>query len=306
MRRLATALLTAACVAAPSNAQASADALFADRMTAAALNERCLLFTPPVTRALGAGAALARNALMRGGWSDGAIARAARSASAAAAALPCDGEAAGQISQVVNAGYDGWRQLQGMSFAGDRRTWTAERPRGNEAWLLHQSVTDTDGEPARFGIARQADGSLRLALALSADARPGAARVLIRDAALAPSRLEPEMIRIAGTSGAHPLAADAVPDVFARAVWAADRSVHDEDSPYARGFDGGVAMLWFPEELITDLAALDPRETAVMDIDSAGGLAGRAKRLYLEIGDFAPAAVLAAMLDQASPVASSE
>jgi hypothetical protein len=190
-----------------------------------------------------------------------------------------------------------------MSFVGVQRTWTAERPYGAEAWLLHQKVAGADGAAALFGIARRSDGALRLALALPRDERPGAARMVLRDPEIAPSRLDPEMLRIVGVATDNPLAAATAPDVVARVVWAADRTDHDADTAFAQDFDSPVTMLWFPEELIADLAALDPREAAAIDVDRAGAASNR---LYVEVGDFAAAAVLARILDQASPAVSSE
>jgi hypothetical protein len=305
LRSAALASAAAVLLAAPSHAQAAADEAYLGRMTAVALDERCALFPPEVREALDAGAALVRNALLRAGWSERTLQRVDGLARSDAEPLACVGPEAVQIATDVNNGYDGWRGLREMAFAGDQRTWTAKRPATPEAWLLIQTVAAPNSGPAKFGIARRADGTLQLALALPSDARPGAARLLLRDPALAPMRLEAEMIRIVGVADRHPLAAAAAPDVFTRAVWAADRSDHDKASPYAEEFGGSVAMLWFPARLTQDLAALDPREVVAIDVDRAGGdPSSSQERFYVEVGDFAPAAVLARILDQASPAAS--
>src|SRR5262249_12664995 len=66
----------AALGAAPAAAQATADEQYAGRVRALALGARCRLFSDEVNVALESGAALSRNALLRGGWSDAAVRRA--------------------------------------------------------------------------------------------------------------------------------------------------------------------------------------------------------------------------------------
>lgn len=306
LRSALLASLAAAALATQSHAQTAADEAFLGRATAAALDDRCGLFAAEVREALDAGVMLTRNALLRGGWSERTTGRVVELAASDAATMACDGADAVRIATEVNHGYDGWRTLSGMTFAGDQRSWTAVRPLAAEAWLLAQNVATADIASARFGLARRPDGPPQLALALPAATRPGAARLLLRDAALAPTRLEAEMIRIVGLSDSHPLAAATAPDVFTRAVWASDRTAADKDSVYAEGMDGAATLLWFPASLTAELAALDPREVVAIDIDRAGADPTRGSiRLYVEVGDFGPAAVLASILDQASPAASS-
>jgi hypothetical protein len=296
-------LLAAACatfaLCAPAEAQASADAALATRVRALALDERCALFSHDVRLALDAGAAQSRNALLRGGWTDMAVLSVAIRASDEADGLVCGGaEAAGVASEVTGA-YQAWLQLRAMTFPGDHRTWSARRLEAGEGWLLTQNVANIRGGPALFGIVRREDGRARLALALPRDERPRAVRALVRDRSIAPTRVETEFVRLTARNEAHPLAAAAAPDVFTRQIWAAERANVDAASPFAESLGSPAALFWFSDSAIKALADLDPRETVAIEVDLAGRRNGeRTERLYVEIGDFAPAAMFVHALDQ--------
>jgi hypothetical protein len=282
----------------PLWAQEAADVAYAGRVRALALDARCTLFADDVRIALEAGAALARNTLLRAGWSDSGVRRATLGAAAQTEGLPCNGPDAAAIVDQVEAGYEGWSRLSAMAFPGDQRTWNAARSADGEAWLLFQNVADGPDGAALLGLARKPDGAVLPALALPSELGARAARLNLRDLALSPTRVDPEVVRIVPPSGSHPLAPTAAPDLFTRAIWASDRTEHDAKSPYAEGFPDGVTLFWFPAGVAEDLAALDPREAAAIEIDLAPrGGAEDARRLYLEIGDFAPAR----LFSQAAP-----
>jgi hypothetical protein len=281
-------------------AQTSADAAFTARVRALALDERCDLFSDDVRLALDAGAAQSRNALLRAGWTDTVVLRAAVLAAADAEAASCAGSDAAAVVSNVTSAYEAWRQLKAMTFAGDHRTWAARRLDQGEGWLLAQNVADVRGGPAIFGVARKDDGEVRVALALPREMRPRAARLLVRDRAIASTRVESELVRLAGRGAIHPLAGAAAPDVFTRAIWGAERSNIDADSAYAKDVGGPAALLWFPESAIQALAELDPREAVAIEIDLAFRGEERTERLYVEIGDFAPAAMFTHALGQPS------
>lgn len=291
VRPILAAALAAILGGAPLWAQEAADVAYAGRVRALALDARCTLFEGDDVRiALEAGAALARNTLLRAGWSDSAVRRVTLGAAAPTEELPCNGPDAAAIVDQVEAGYQGWSRLSTMTFPGDQRTWNAARSADGEAWLLFQPVADGPSETALFGLARNGDGATLIALALPAELRARAARLNVRDATLAPTRVESEYVRIAPPSGSHPLASAAAPDVFTRAIWASERTEHDEKSAYAEGFSGGITVFWFPASAIEELVALDPRESVAIDLDLALRDGGEdARRLYLEVGDFAPA-----------------
>jgi hypothetical protein len=289
-RPILAASLAALLGGAPLWAQEAADVAYAGRVRALALDARCTLLADDVRVALEAGAALARNTLLRAGWSDGAVRRATLGAAATTEGLPCNGPDAAAIVDQVETGYQGWSRLSAMTFPGDQRTWNAARSADGEGWLLFQPIADGPSETALFGLARNAEGAALIALALPAEIRARAARLNVRDAALAPTRVEPEYVRIAPPSGSHPLASAAAPDVFTRAIWASERTEHDDRSAYAEGFPDGVTVFWFPASATEELAVLDPRESVAIDLDLALRNGGEeARRLYLEIGDFAPA-----------------
>jgi hypothetical protein len=296
-------LLAAACASLAlserAEAQSTADVAFATRVRALALDERCALFSDDVRLALDAGAAQSRNALLRAGWSDAVVLRAALIAATDADALACQGVEAAGVSSEVTGAYQAWRQLRAMAFPGNHRTWNARRLDAGEGWLMVQNVASVRGGPILFGVARREDGEVRLALALPRDERPRAARALIRDRAIAPTRVENELARLAGRSDADPLGAAAAPDVFTRQIWAAERASVDADSEYAEGLDGAAALFWFPASSIEALADLDPREAIAIEVDLAARRGGeRTDRLYVEIGDFAPAAMFVYALGQ--------
>jgi hypothetical protein len=287
----------------PAFAQGAAEEAFASRIEALALDVRCDLFSDDVAIALEAGAMLGRNALLRASWNDSEVAQLARRVDLGTDAMSCEGAQAADVLARVQDGFSAWRQVRGMTFPGDQRTWTARRQEAGEGWLLTQEVTDPSGARVVFGLARREDGEVRPALAMSAAERPRAARALVRDATLSPSRVEGELARLAGRAP-DPLAAAAAPDVFTRAVWAAERSRPAPGSALATGFGGEVAVLWFPAAAIDDIAALDPREAMAIELDLGSRIGGeQLRRYYVEIGDFAPAALFVDPPAQRSPEA---
>ncbi|MGD2132998.1 MAG: hypothetical protein PVI23_09405 [Maricaulaceae bacterium] len=269
----------------------SADGALAERAGALALDDRCAVLTPEQRAALRSGIALARNSLLRGGWGELNVANMRFAAEAQAAALPCEAEDAAEIFAGVTSGFEGWSRLPAMVYPGDHRSWSARRPTVDRGWSLIQDISRRDDERAWFGLAVGPDGVGRPALALAGDARAGVVRLRMRDFTLSETMIDPEIRRFAaGASDLHPLAAAAAPEVYTRVVWAYQRNQYPRDDWYADGFGGEVEVFWFSEDLIGEIARLDPREALRIEVQYGPRSAEPGPVDYfVEIGDFTPA-----------------
>lgn len=300
---LAAALTAAIAAAAGARAQDAADVLYAERAKASALNVRCGLFDDGAALAIAGGQILTRNALLRAGWTLGDLARLDAYAAGEAEALDCASPGASEIAGRVVGAYQAWRRLPAMTFAGDHRTWSATRTIGGDyaAWLVRQNVAEGADARALFGLARDEEGRVRLALALPAGAPVRAAHLHMRDFALSRGPVSAEYRRFTTTDTSHPLAAVAPPDAFTTNVWGSGRQTVAAGEPLAEGFDAGAILIWYPVEAGATLAALDPRESAYLELELAPrGEPERRERLYVEIGDFAVARLFIALADQSS------
>jgi hypothetical protein len=279
-------VLTAILAAAPLSARADALGAYYERTVMTAANQRCGLFTPDLAAALASAQAQARGAALRSGVSSGALAEMAQRASGKVGAVPCASPDIAKAAERVRSAFDGYSRLQKMNFPGDTADWQASRvtSRITPVWKLSQSVR-FDGAALVFGLAGR--GEQERALLAVADfpnqAQPYAARLILRDVALAPQPFLNGMQAHAGR--ALPLQARTPPRSATRGVLAEARAAADPAL-----LPGGARSGWafrFPASAAASLAELDPRETVAVEFLFADGRRDVVRTAYVEVGDFA-------------------
>lgn len=277
---LAAALALAA--AAPATAQSptpaapSPDAAtaFAERSALLHAMDRCPMLDDDALAALAAGAAQARSALLRAGWTADRIAALRTRAIVSVDARACTDPALRQSVAQAQAGFAAWARLPAMQFPGQSAAWSATRAPDAEGWYLRQE--------GRFGSilgVREGENGPVVAFAapLTANSPEPAFGILsFRDAARAPDSL----IGVPGRSG-QGLAAVSASPAMARQVWARGREVILTE-------DGRrLAVLSFPINAFDGIDALDPREAIEVRLGRTVGETGA--RLYFEVGDLVAA-----------------
>jgi len=262
---LAAGLAMAAPVSAnPSNT-------YYERSFVLAADARCDLFQPRVNAALTAAALQARGAALRSGTEHADLAAAAGRARSRAAAVSCDDPDLKTVRQRVDHAFAGWARTPRMSFEG----WSANRTvYSSPIWRLMQA-SSSGAAPVRFGF----DGtgaSMAAVVSFPGQPRPVAARVVMRDAALAPRPW---------------LTTDALPPASVRAsVWATGVSSADAGLLAAERRSGEA---WrFPALTASALEALDPREVFLVEFHFRDGSIASAR---FHAGDFAAARAFLAM-----------
>ncbi len=258
--------------AAPAKPPTASAALFAERTALLAGDARCGLLTTQARNALKATTAQVRADALRDGWSVASLDGVAERAAAAGAARPCADAQLRTAAASVTAGFKAWATMQKLELSGEYHGWLARRTPSPEGFYLVQTLPDG----MRFGILN-VKGKEQLVLTMpAASAMPASARLLMRDQTRAkrPVFDVPGMTRVAGIAGA------AAPDSVAAVRFASTRALDKpEDSPPRYVFS-------FPDSILAELAALDPREAIVVELTPAGG---KAKRVYIEVGDIAVA-----------------
>jgi hypothetical protein len=131
-----------------------------------------------------------------------------------------------------------------------------------------------------FGLAGRATPGVPIALGQFADGqRPFSARLLMRDSQRSAG---PYLDNIAGDAEKLPLARRLPPRAALRVYGAEARSPAGED--LAPGANGTAWAFRFPAEVVTEMAALDPREAVAVEFLFPDDTVRRA---YVEVGDFA-------------------
>lgn len=266
------AVLALLLVATPA-AAVGPEVAFAERSALLGADRTCDLFDPGLRAALKAATAQARGALLRSGWSEERADMLGRRASAEGAARRCTDAAVTGAAANARAGFDGWTRVMSMRFAGGERAWTARRTRDADGFYLRQEITAP--RLATFGIRQEgarAAVALRMPMA-TGEAAPSGARLYFRDRTRAP-RSAADLPGRTRTG----LAALAASRNSATTVWASARRTEGAG-------DKRAALLVFPDAVIAQLAALDPRESVEIEIDGARGVT----RFYVEVGDYAAA-----------------
>jgi hypothetical protein len=248
--------------------------LFAERTALIAADQRCGLLARPVRAALDAGAAQARGALLRNGWSNQQADALASRAVALTSDKSCtDGRVTG-AARSAQAGFAGYARLPQMAFPGADRVWLARRRADSAGWLAYQDI----GAEGRFGLRAGADGP-EAAFALPIPARgfaPASARIVLRDIRRAPA----SVLDIPGRR-IGPLAQNTPHPAMSRQIMARGRSIGALESPAHER----AAVFAFPVEALDQIARLDPREAAVIEVDDVRGQ----RRFLIEVGDLSAA-----------------
>lgn len=281
----AAAVLATLILGAPLSARADALGAFYERSVMTAANQRCGLFTPELASALASAQAQARGAALRSGVNSDVLALTAQRAWGKVGAIPCASPDIAKAADRVRGAFEGYSRLQKMSFPGDSAGWLANRTssRVTPVWKLSQSVR-FDGGALVFGLAGRGDGGALVAVAEFPDqAQPYAARLILRDVALAP---QPFLNGIQAHPGRIlPLQARTPPRSATRGILAEARAPADQ-ALLPAGARSGWAFR-FPASAAASLADLDPRETIAIEFLFADGARDVVRTAYVEIGDFA-------------------
>lgn len=260
-------------------ATASADApnaraAYAERRGLLEADAQCQLFTPSIRAALQVGAAQARGALLRSGWTNAQMRELENAAVGAARARPCSDPRTASSAADARSAFATWVNAGTMEFPGWERTWIARRAvTAQPAWRLSQAIDAPT--PAVFGV-RQRDNAQRLTLVVPVargQAAPTAASLVMRDASRARAQeiSLPQRMSYGLEAGMPaPNAAMTIPSTRTN-----------------ERLDGGrsQAVFTFPDTAFRDLIALDPRESIEIRLSTPRGV----QSLYVEVGDIGAA-----------------
>jgi hypothetical protein len=279
------ALAAAVALGAPASAWAGAADLYYERAVMTGLDAKCRLFSPDLAAALASAEAQARSAALRSGASATDLYGVAARAASRAGAAPCNSPDVATAAGRVRAAFAGYARLQRMNFPGDMSSWTADRAvsRSQMRWNLWQTAM-LGPDRLTLGFAgRGGDIALVAVAGLSDGREPYAARLVMRDPALAP---EPFLNFVRASFGRSALA-DRLPPRSATASVLAEARAPADASLLTPGEAAGVAFR-FPAAAADRLAALDPRESVAVELVFADA-SGRdvVRTAYVEVGDFA-------------------
>jgi hypothetical protein len=283
-RRLGAFAIIAA-FAVPVMAHAAAVDAFYERAVMTAADQHCRLFSPELGSALEASEAQARGAALRSGLHNATLDQVEQRANAKIAVTPCGSADIATAATRVRAAFEGYSKLQRMNYPGDIADWTADRSTSRRVAIWKLSQTDQFGTNRLvFGLAGGDGPSSLVAVASFADgAEPYAARLVVRDATLAP---EAFINSIQAGAGKTPLSNRTPPRSATTAILAEARANADP-TLLPRGARQGVAFR-FPKSAAQTLSGLDPREAVAIDFlfATASG-AEQVRTAYVEVGDFA-------------------
>jgi hypothetical protein len=269
----AAASIALATIGAASEAP-SARALYVERRGLIEADARCHLFAAPVRAALQVSALQARGTLLRGGWSLSQVAQLEQATADAADQRTCTDPrtlaAAASARQAYNTSF----RSNTMDFPGWSRSWSARRIAAADGWRLRQAIPGPLA--ASFGV-RQTPAGEQLVLILplaNPQAAPTAARLELRNPRLAAGSLDLAARMAGGLDAAAPnplnsIAIPARPGALEHPNW----------------FQTQIVYV-FPNDAFRLLCALDPRESAVIELSTPAGAA----RELIEVGDIAAAA----------------
>ena len=246
-----------------------------DRTFVLAADQKCGLFRGPVAGALNAATLQSRGAALRGGVAEATLNETAARARYRAARVNCANPELATVRDRVAHAFAGWQRIPRMDFIGDRATWTADRVRREDAaWRLVQPSV-VGASPVRFGLSAMPGGDNALSAVVSfvGRPRPYAARIVMRDPALAPR----PWLTAAGSAVLPPATAR-------KEVWSAGTA---PAAATLLAADRRQGEIWrFPQGGADALAALDPREPFLVQFLFRDGSVATTT---FEAGDFAAA-----------------
>ncbi|WP_050762476.1 hypothetical protein [Brevundimonas subvibrioides] len=274
--RIASAVMIGAVMAlSPVLASAEGGGTYYDRTFVLAADQKCGLFRGPVAGALNAATLQSRGAALRGGVAEATLNATAARARYRAARVDCANPELTTVRDRVAHAFAGWQRIPRMDFIGDRATWTADRVRREDAaWRLVQPSV-VGASPVRFGLSAMpnADSALSAVVSFVGRPRPYAARIVMRDPALAPR----PWLTAAGSAVLPPESAR-------KEIWSAGTA---PAAPTLLAADRRQGEIWrFPQTGSDALAALDPREPFLVQFLFRDGSVATTT---FEAGDFAAA-----------------
>jgi len=257
-------------LAAPAAADPpGAQVVLVERLGLMQIDDRCRLLAPGPRAALEAGAAQARGALLRAGWTHARLGELEAAVEGAARGRACADPRTQSAVTDARAAYDQWARTSVMEFPGWSRGWIARRTTGPNGWRLSQTIDSN----ASFGV-RDLNGAQTLALVMSQTSATGA-RLILRDRRRASADALDLTRRVAYGLEAGAPAPGAATRTF-------PSTLRTERRP------GGSTMqtvFTFPNAAFDAMLALDPRESIVIEVLGAR----TTQRLLVEVGDIAAA-----------------
>lgn len=268
---------------------------FGRRTATKAFAERCNLLSSEEMRALESGRLQARGSLLRSG-ANLADVNAQESASiASVAGLPCDQKQALAEVNSLRGAFASWENERRQEYRGTERSWTAERNSASRErqWHVEQVLLHDDERNLSFGLTGL-DGKVSLDLISEGGLTPRSAVLRMRDPDKLDKPLSPfmrKLLKIPGTG----LASMAPPDSASMSFFAAERIPAARTLLHSEKRNARGTRFIFEPKALEAFAALDPRETAVLDLYWSSGLGkpDRVQRLYVEVGDFQAARLFA-------------
>jgi hypothetical protein len=259
----------------------SARALYVERRGLIEADARCHLFAAPVRAALQVSALQARGVLLRGGWSLAQVGQLEQATTDAADQRACNDARTLAAAASARQAYNSSFRSNAMEFPGWARSWSARRIAAADGWRLRQAIPGPVA--ASFGV-RQTPAGEQLVLILplaNPQAAPNAARLVLRNPNLAAGSLDLATRMAGGLDAAAPNPLNSI------AITAEPALEHPN-------WHQTQIVYVFPNAAFGMLCALDPRESAVIELSTPAGAA----RELIEVGDVAAAAgFLAARAD---------
>lgn len=250
----------------------NARAAYAERRGLIEADTQCRLFTPSIRTALQVGAAQARGALLRSGWTDEQMQSLEQAAVSAARARECNDQRTATAAADARRAFSMWVNAGTVEFPGWERVWVARRAvTSDPAWRLSQAIDAPVA--AVFGVRQRGEAQrLTLIVPIARGQNVTSATLIVRDTARA------SVQDISLTQRMSYGLEAGMPAPNARRSIPSTRSTERVDGRTQ-------AVFVFPDAAFRDLMALDPRETIEISLATSRG----AQRLFVEVGDVSAA-----------------
>jgi len=273
----ATVLAMALAVPGALMAADTVDQLY-ERTLMTAADARCRLFAAPISAALDAARAQARGAALRSGVSQQQINALEQRARAKAGAAACNSKDLTVAAARVKAAFEGYAQMQSMTYPGDVASWKADRASSATIpfWRLSQASA-FGADRLIFGLAGR-NKVVTAAATFENGQRPYAARVILRDTR---RTLGPYIDNRSGRA-----LAGKAPPRNASVVFNAETRDEAPPSLLPTGAKSGLAFQ-FPIAAADAISQLDPREAVTIEFAFNGRGGEMTRKAYIEVGDFA-------------------